>query len=173
MKKLFKYLIVLLMGICLIGSVNAATLNQDLAEKIVTDFITCMNNGDECALNYIDKSNEEMVSNVRKHLRAVEIHYYIKDIEKVSNDYYTVKMTINAEGPGWSTSGFTVKYDVKNVNGSPLITSTTLFDHIGSEAVGKFVLTIFKIIGCAILAIFGLVTLIIVIVVFVIRKRKN
>ena len=82
-------------------------------------------------------------------------------------------MTINAEGPGWSTSGFTVKYDVKNVNGSPLITSTTLFDHIGSEAVGKFVLTIFKIIGCAILAIFGLVTLIIVIVVFVIRKRKN
>lgn len=172
MKKLVKYLIVLIVGFCLVGSVSADTINQDIAEKIVIDFVTCMNEGDECALNHIDKSNEEMVSNVREHLRAVEIHYYIKDVVKVSDEHYTVKMTINAEGPGWSVSGFTVKYDVKNVNGSPLITSTTLFDHIGSEAVGKFVLTIFKIIGFAILAIFGLVALIIIIVVFVLKKKR-
>lgn len=172
MKKIFKNLIVLLIGICLFGGVSAATLDQEIAEKIVTDFITCMNDGDECALNYIDKSNEEMVSNVREHLRAIEIHYYIKDIEKVSNEHYTVKMTINAEGPGWSMSGFTVKYDVKNVNGNIIIAETTLFDHIGVEAVGKFALTIFKIIGFAILGIFGLVALIIIIVVFVIKKKK-
>ena len=172
MKKIFRNLIVLLVGICLIEGVSGATLNQEIAEKTVTDFITCMNDGDECALNYIDKSNEEMVANVREYLHAVEIHYYIKDIEKVNNEYYTVKMTINAEGPGWSMSGFTVKYDVKNVNGNIIITDTTLFDHIGTEAVGKFALTIFKIIGFVLLAIFGLVAAIIIIVVFIFKKKK-
>ena len=171
MKKVFNLLIVLILSLFVSSSVYAATLNEEVAEEIVTDFITCMNDGDECALNYMDITNEEMVANVRKHLRAVEIHYYIKDIEKVSNEHYTVKMTINAEGPGWSTSGFTVKYDVKSVNGDPIITDTTLCDHIGVEAVGKFALTIFKIIGCVLVSIFGLIILIIVIVIFVLKKK--
>ena len=129
MKKLFNCLFLLILGLTSVSIVSAANFDQEKARETVEEFVTCLNNADECALNYIVKTNEDLVAGVRENLRAVEIHYYIKDVEKV-DDYYVVKMTINAEGPGWSISGFTVKYNVENVNGSALITETTLFDSI-------------------------------------------
>ena len=172
MKKFVVILIVLFLGSFCFSNVFARGLNESMAEDLVQEFISCINDGDECAYNFVDKTNEVMMDGLEENLNAVSIRYYVKSVEKQDDNYYIVKLTINAEGPGWSTSGFTAVFDVKNVNGSATITNTTLFDHMGIEAVGKLIFKIFALVGVVLLSIFGIIIIGVVIAVVAAKRKK-
>ena len=164
-KILLSILLVLIIGIQLVHTVQASDLDSNVKSSL-DNFLGCINDGNNNVYNYIDTSNTELYNNVEKYLHDLRINYQITNITE-ENDIYTIETQIAAEGIGWSVSGFTVTFELKEIDNQYIITNTNLFDVIGIENVFSFILKILAVIGGVILII------IVIIVLIVIRMKKK
>ena len=149
--------------------------------RVFHRFIICMDRQDEEVYDYIDTSNEELYNNIKEYVfpepvyedNLFRIKTNVKEITE-ENGIYNIKATIQAVGKSfvgnWRISGFTANFEVKEVDGEYKVTDTDLFNIIGPENVGKFVLKILAI-------VFGVIILVILIIVFVVvfslKKKKQ
>ena len=171
MKKISKiFLILIFIIIAGVQIVNASSKLIPIDVKETLDsFFNCLDDGDEDVYNYIDSSNTELSNNIQTYLNSISIKYQITDINK-ENDTYFVEAKIAAQGINWNVSGFTTKYELKQINGEYKIINTDLFNVIGSDNVFAFV---FKILAIVFGVIFTIIAIIVTIVIICVKKSKK
>ena len=139
-------------------------IKNEEVKSSYNNFMMYLNEGNEEVFSYIDPENAELYNNLDRYLNAMAIK---GEITKVSeeNDIYLIKTKIMAEGPGWNVSGMTVEYKFKKIDDMYRITETNLFDVIGMENVGGFILKGFLIAGGVILIILSIIGTIVYVVI--------
>lgn len=131
----------------LINKPSIPEFKEESPQKSFSNFINYLSNGDNRVYSYIDNSNIELATNIDKYIDKIEITYTNFEIEKSGNDKYIIECEIDAEGEGWSTSGFKTEYYLKKQDNRYIVYETTLFDVVGVENMAKFITSIFILIG--------------------------
>ena len=163
-----KKILFLVISLFIIGNVYAESNKQEATDSF-ENFITCINNNDKCAYDYIDDSNKELYDNTNHYLNSLHIDYEIRNIEE-KNDTYKIKVNIAASGINWSIKGINVYFDLKKVDGFYKIINTTLFESINPKKIVSF---IFKILTFIAFIAFAYIITVVIVVIQASKKKKQ
>ena len=164
--------LLLILFLLVVLPLNVFALDNTSAEGVVDNFFLYLNSNDSKIYNYIDNSNSELKNNVKNYLGTMTSEHRIITTTNDGNGTYFIGCTISAAGTKWNISNINVIFNVKEVNGTPVITKTTFFDNLGYDNVKTLVGKIFyKIFIFVIVAAVGVV-LVILGIVLTAKKRK-
>lgn len=167
MRKL-KSIVILIVMFIIFGmqSVNAKEDIPQEVQEVLDGFIQNLDNGDAQIYYYIDTSNTELYNNVQKYLNSMNIEYKIKDVKKNDDNSYETKINISAEGEKWKINNVSADVTLKESEFGYVVSETTVFDIVGTENQGKYIMNKAVTIGI-------LLVIIIIVIVIVRAIRKN
>ena len=170
--KIISVLFLLTIIMIQLNAIYAKTVDAKI-KYTIDDFCKSLERNSSLAYNYIDGNNKELSDNIKKYKDSIQkLEFTTKNITE-KDGITTVTGNIEAKGDNWNVEGFTVKFNLKNVNGMYKITDTDLFYIISPEHTFKFVGSIFGIVFGIIGVIFVIITVTVVIVVVVVTKNKK
>ena len=155
---------------------NVYAITYSINESIVNtidNFCDSLENDNRKVYTYIDTENRDLYNNIGKYIYSIKkLECPVKQVN-TNNGITTVKTGLKAKGDNWNVEGFTVRFDLKLVNGKYVITDTDLFDIISPEHTAKFAVTIVTIVFAVIGGIILVTAVTVVIVVIVVTNNKK
>lgn len=161
--------IVILIVMFIIFGMQSANAKEDIpqeVQEVLDGFIQNLDNGDAQIYYYIDTSNTKLYNNVQKYLNSMNIEYKIKDVKKNDDNSYETKINISAEGEKWKINNVSADVTLKESEFGYVVSETTVFDIVGTENQGKYIMNKAVTIGI-------LLVIIIIVIVIVRAIRKN
>lgn len=162
--------IVILIVMFMIFGMQSANAKEDIpqeVQEVLDGFIQNLDNGDAQIYYYIDTSNTELYNNVQKYLNSMDIEYEIKDVKKNDDNSYTTKIKISAEGAEWKINNVSADVTLKESEFGYVVSETTVFDIVGTENQGKYIMNKAIIIGILLVII-----IIVIVIARAIRKKR-
>lgn len=174
MRKLKSIVILIIMLILLsIQSVNAKETVPQEVQEVLDGFIQNLDKGNAQIYYYIDTSNTELYNNVQKYLNSIDIEYKIQEVKKNDDNSYMTKIKISANGKEWKINNISADVKLKQSEFGYVVSETTVFDLVGTENSGKYVMNKVITIGTVLGIMIIFIVILVVIVVTVRKKRSN
>lgn len=174
--KIIKFITIFTLLFIIGISANSVNASSEQAKITVENFLTDIEEESSDSIDYIDKNNYELYNIVQENLYSISsLNYKITKITQ-EDDVYHVNVKIEAEGTNWKISGITVKFDVKQINGSYKIIDTNFFEKANLEYGAKIAFGILGGIGIVFFLIIGafvFVTIIIIVIIIIAVKKSK